>query len=47
MLAGPEPLCVESCYAAVTATNMLAVQVQLPQTQLLFKHAYWLRAAAR
>ena len=39
----------ESCYvaAATSATYMPAGLVLLPQTQLLFKHAYWLSAAAR
>ena len=40
---------VESCYVAViaVATYMLADLVLLSQTPLLFKHAYWLRVAAR
>ena len=39
---------VESCYvaAAAAATYMPAGLVLLSQTPLLFKHAYWLSAAA-
>ena len=38
---------VESCYVAAAATYMPAGLVLLSQTPLLFKHAYWLSAAAR
>ena len=37
---------VESCSVAAAAAYMPAVLVLLPQTPLLFKHAYWLSAAA-
>ena len=39
--------CVESCYVAVAATYMPTSLVSLPQTPLLFKHTFWLSAAAR
>ena len=38
---------VESCDVAAAATYMPAGLVLLSQTPLLFKHAYWLSAAAR
>ena len=38
---------VESCYVAAAATYMPAGLELLSQTPLLFKHAYWLSAAAR
>ena len=47
MPVGPVPLRVESCYVASAATYMSAGLVILPQTPLLFKHAYWLGVAAR
>ena len=47
MSTGPVPLREESCYAAAAATCMPTGLVYLPQTPLLFKHAYWLSAAAR
>ena len=39
MPAGPVRL---HCYVAAAATNMYSGLVLLPQTPLLFKHAYWL-----
>ena len=39
--------CVESCYIAAAATYIPAGLVLLSPTPLLFKHAYWLSAAAR
>ena len=39
MPAGPVRL---RCYVAAAATNMYSGLVYLPQTPLLFKHAYWL-----
>ena len=47
MPAGPVPLHVEGCYVAATETYMPAGLVLLSQTPLLFKHAFWLSAAAR
>ena len=38
---------VESWYVATAATYMPAGLALLSQTSLLFKHAYWLSAAAR
>ena len=38
---------VESCYIAAAETYMPAGLVLLSPTPLLFKHAYWLSAAAR
>ena len=38
---------VESCYVAAAATYMPAGLVFLSQPPLLFKHAHWLRTAAR
>ena len=38
---------VDSCYVAAAAIYMPAGLVVLSQTPLLFKHAYWLSAAAR
>ena len=38
---------VESCYVAAAATYMPVGLVLLSPTPLLFKHAYWLSAAAR
>ena len=37
---------VESCFVVASATYMPAGLVLLPQTQLLFKHAYWLSTVA-